>query len=207
MLLIGLTGSIGMGKSETARMFERLGVPVYDADAAVHLLYAKGGAAVAPIGKLWPDVIVDGTVDRAALSRHVLGDPTPMRKLEEIAHPLVGEAQLQFLREMKAQGHAMVALDVPLIYETGGENRVDVVVVVSAPYDVQKSRVLARPGMDMAKFAAIHAKQVPDEEKRRRADFVVDSSQSLEHAHEQVESIIKALRGRQGKVLAERLKD
>jgi len=207
MLLIGLTGSIGMGKSETARMFERLGVPVYDADAAVHLLYAKGGAAVAPISRLWPDTIANGAVDRAALSRHVLGQPEEMQKLEAIVHPLVGAAQLEFLRSMKAQGHEMVLLDVPLLYETGGESRVDIVVVVSAPYDLQKTRVLARPGMDMAKFAAIHAKQVPDEEKRRRADFVVDTSQSLEHAFEQVESIVQTLKGRDGKVLAERLKD
>ncbi len=207
MLLIGLTGSIGMGKSETARMFERLGVPVYDADAAVHLLYANGGAAVAPIARLWPDAIANGAVDRAALSRHVLGRPEEMQKLEAIVHPLVGAAQLEFLRSMKAQGHEMVLLDVPLLYETGGESRVDIVVVVSAPYDLQKTRVLARPGMDMAKFAAIHAKQVPDEEKRRRADFVVDTSQSLEHAFEQVESIVQTLRGREGKVLAERLKD
>jgi len=207
MLLIGLTGSIGMGKSETARMFERLGVPVYDADAAVHALYARGGAAVPLIAALWPDAVREGAVDRPALSRHVLGQPDEMRKLEDIVHPLVGEAQLQFLREAKAQGHKMILLDVPLLYETGGENRVDVVVVVSAPYDLQKTRVLARPGMDMAKFAAIHAKQVPDEEKRRRADFVVDSSQSLEHAAEQVKSIVEALRGREGKVLVDRLKD
>jgi len=207
MLLIGLTGSIGMGKSETARMFADIGVPVYDADAAVHRLYARGGAAVPLIAALWPDAIMDGAVDRVALSRHVLGKPQEMARLEEIVHPLVGKAQLQFLREAKAQGHPMVLLDIPLLYETGGENRVDVVVVVSAPYDLQKTRVLARPEMDMAKFAAIHAKQVPDEEKRRRADFVVDSSQGLEHAAEQVKSIVQALKGRKGKVLAERLKD
>ncbi|MDO8837561.1 MAG: dephospho-CoA kinase [Parvibaculum sp.] len=205
MLLIGLTGSIGMGKSETAKMFRALGVPVYDADAAVHALYEKGGKAVEPIRAAFPSAIVEDAVDRKALSRCVLGLPEEMKKLEAIVHPLVGEAQMAFLREHLAAGQQMAVLDIPLLYETGGETRVDIVVVVSAPYDLQKSRVLARPDMDEAKFAAIHAKQVPDAEKRRRADFIVDSDKGLEHARAQVAAIVEALQGREGKVLKERL--
>jgi dephospho-CoA kinase len=205
MLLIGLTGSIGMGKSETAKMFRALGVPVYDADAAVHKLYDKGGKAVEPIREAFPSAVVDDAVDRKALSRAVLGLPDEMKKLEAIVHPLVGEAQIEFLKENMAAGHEMAVLDIPLLYETGGETRVDVVVVVSAPYDIQKTRVLARPDMDEAKFAAIHAKQTPDAEKRRRADFIVESDKGLDHAREQVSAIVDALKGREGKVLKERL--
>ncbi|HAC57686.1 dephospho-CoA kinase [Parvibaculum sp.] len=206
MLLIGLTGSIGMGKSETAKMFRAEGVPVYDADAAVHKLYEKGGKAVEPIRAAFPSAIIDDAVDRKALSRCVIGLPDEMKKLEAIVHPLVGEAQIDFLRENMEAGHEMAVLDIPLLYETGGETRVDVVVVVSAPYDIQKTRVLARPDMDEAKFAAIHAKQVPDEEKRKRADFVVESDKGLDHAREQVARIVEALKGREGKVLKERLR-
>ena len=206
MLLIGLTGSIGMGKSETAKMFRELGVPVYDADAAVHKLYEKGGKAVEPLRAAFPAAIVNDAVDRKALSRCVIGLPDEMKKLEAIVHPLVGEAQMEFLRENMAAGQAMAVLDIPLLYETGGETRVDVVVVVSAPYDIQKTRVLARPDMDEAKFAAIHAKQVPDTEKRRRADFVVESDKGLDHARAQVAAIVEALKTREGKVLKERLR-
>lgn len=205
MLLIGLTGSIGMGKSETARMFAKLGVPVYDADAAVHELYAKGGAAVAPLADAFPQVIVDGAVDRAALSRAVIGLPDEMKKLEAIVHPLVGQAQIAFLKKAQAEGHHAVLLDIPLLYETGGETRVDVVVVVSAPYRIQEQRVLARPDMDMAKFAAIHAKQVPDAEKRARADFIIETDKGLDHAFDAVKSVVKALKHREGKVLKARL--
>lgn len=206
MLLIGLTGSIGMGKSETAKMFRELGVPVYDADAAVHKLYEKGGKAVEPLRAAFPAAIVDDAVDRKALSRSVIGMPDEMKKLEAIVHPLVGEAQMEFLRENMAAGQAMAVLDIPLLYETGGETRVDIVVVVSAPYDIQKTRVLARPDMDEAKFAAIHAKQVPDAEKRRRADFVVESDKGLDHARARVAAIVEALKTREGKVLKERLR-
>lgn len=205
MLLIGLTGSIGMGKSETANMFRALGVPVYDADAAVHKLYDKGGKAVEPIRAAFPSAVMDDAVDRKALSRAVLGLPDEMKKLEAIVHPLVGEAQIEFLKENMAAGHEMAVLDIPLLYETGGETRVDVVVVVSAPYDIQKTRVLARPDMDEAKFAAIHAKQTPDAEKRERADFIVESDKGLDHAREQVSAIVDALKGREGKVLKARL--
>jgi dephospho-CoA kinase len=206
MLLIGLTGSIGMGKSETAKMFRELGVPVYDADAAVHKLYEKGGKAVEPLRAAFPAAIVDDAVDRKALSRCVIGMPGEMKKLEAIVHPLVGEAQMEFLRANMEAGQAMAVLDIPLLYETGGETRVDVVVVVSAPYDIQKTRVLARPDMDEAKFAAIHAKQVPDAEKRRRADFVVESDKGLDHARAQVAAIVEVLKTREGKVLKERLR-
>ncbi|MFN4353899.1 dephospho-CoA kinase [Parvibaculum sp.] len=205
MLLVGLTGSIGMGKSETAKMFRALGVPVYDADAAVHKLYEKGGKAVEPIRAAFPSAIADDAVDRKALSRCVLGLPDEMKKLEAIVHPLVGEAQMDFLLEHMEAGAHMVVLDIPLLYETGGETRVDVVVVVSAPYDLQKTRVLARPDMDEAKFAAIHAKQVPDAEKRKRADFIVESDKGLDHARIQVETIVEALKSREGRVLKERL--
>ena len=136
----------------------------------------------------------------------MIGLPDEMKKLEAIVHPLVGEAQIDFLRENMEAGREMAVLDIPLLYETGGETRVDVVVVVSAPYDIQKTRVLARPDMDEGKFAAIHAKQVPDEEKRKRADFVVESDKGLDHAREQVARIVEALKGREGKVLKERLR-
>lgn len=205
MLLIGLTGSIGMGKSETAKMFRDFGVPVYDADAAVHKLYEKGGKAVELLRAAFPSAIVDDAVDRKVLSRCVLGLPEEMKKLEAIVHPLVGEVQMEFLTDNLKAGAPMVVLDIPLLYETGGEKRVDVVVVVSAPYDIQKTRVLARPDMDEAKFAAIHAKQVPDEEKRKRADFIVETDKGLDHARAQVAAIIEALKGRPGKVLKERL--
>ncbi|MEN6541416.1 dephospho-CoA kinase [Parvibaculum sp.] len=205
MLLIGLTGSIGMGKSETAKMFARLGVPVYDADVAVHALYAKGGAAVAPLREVFPTSVIDDAVDRTELSRCVLGNPEAMKQLEAIVHPLVGQAQIEFLKKAAAEGHHAVLLDIPLLYETGGEKRVDVVVVVSAPYHIQEQRVLARPGMDAAKFAAIHAKQVPDVEKRRRADFIVETDKGLDHAFEEVKKIVETLKTREGKVLKERL--
>ncbi|MFZ3033568.1 MAG: dephospho-CoA kinase [Parvibaculum sp.] len=205
MLLIGLTGSIGMGKSETAKMFARLGIPVYDADAAVHAIYAKGGAAVEPLSKVFPEAIVDDAVDRTALSRAVLGLPEKMKLLESIVHPLVGKAQLAFLKQAQDEGHHAVLLDIPLLYETGGEKRVDVVVVVSAPYHLQEQRVLARPGMDMAKFAAIHAKQVPDAEKRARADFVIETDKGLDHAFEAVKAVVEALKDREGTVLEGRL--
>ncbi len=198
MLLVGLTGSIGMGKSETAKMFRAEGLHVYDADAAVHALYAKDGAAVEPIGQAFPDVVKDGAIDRDALSKHVVGNDAAMKKLEAIIHPLVGQAQISWLLDAEAKGATMVILDIPLLYETGGETRVDVVVVVSAPYEVQRERVLARPGMTEDKFNGILKRQVPDAEKRARADFVIDTSQGLDHARAQVKEIIEKLRGRDG---------
>lgn len=204
MLLVGLTGSIGMGKSETARMFARLGLPVYDADAAVHALYAVGGAAVAPIEAAFPGVSVNGAIDRAALSAHVLNDRAAMQKLEAIIHPLVGQAQMDFLLAADAAGAQIVVLDIPLLFETGGEARVDAVVVVSAPPDVQRARVLARPGMTPEKFQAILAKQKPDAEKRAKATFVVETGLGLDHAFAQTSAIVAALKGRIGAVWEQR---
>lgn len=201
MLLIGLTGSIGMGKSETAKMFARLGIPVYDADAAVHQLYAEGGAAVAPLEKAFPGVVKKGAVDRDELSKRVLGKPEELKKLESIVHPLVGQVQRDFLTKAIEAGEPMVVLDIPLLFETGGRERVDVIVVVSAPYDVQRARVLERPGMTAEKFDAIHAKQTPDEEKRAGADFVVETDKGLDHAFEQVKEVVEKLKGRKGEAL------
>lgn len=198
MYLIGLTGSIGMGKSLTASLFQKEGVPVYDADAAVHAMYEKHGAAVAPIGALVPEAIVDGAVDRAILGRHVLKDEGKLKALEAIVHPLAGETQMRFLLDNEAAGTKAVVLDIPLLLEGGGEKFVDSVVVVSAPYELQRARVLARPGMSEERFADILAKQVPDDEKRQRAEFIVDSSVSVEDAHAQVRAILAAIEQRAG---------
>lgn len=194
MIVIGLTGSIGMGKTETGRMFERLGVPVFDADNAVHQLYGPGGAAVAPVEAAFPGVVVDGAVDRAALAARVLGDDQAVRRLEAIVHPLVRDMRARFLDAARAEGRDMVVVDIPLLFETGGDAGVDRTVVVSAPPAVQRERVLARPGMTEARFQAILARQMPDEDKRLRADFVVDSSVGLDHAMAQVERIVAQLR-------------
>ncbi len=194
MIILGLTGSIGMGKSTTGAMFQAQGVPVYDSDAAVHALYAVGGAAVAPVDAAFPGVVVDGAIDRARLSAAVVGDPEALQKLESIVHPLVGADRIGFFETATAEGKDIVVLDVPLLYETGGDKKVHKVVVVSAPADVQRARVLARPGMDEAKFEAILARQLPDAEKRARADFVIDTGQGLEHARGQVRDILTRLR-------------
>ena len=204
MLLVGLTGSIGMGKSETAKMFRAEGLHVYDADAAVHALYAKGGAAVEPIGDAFDDVVKDGAIDRDALSKHVVGNDGAMKKLEAIIHPLVGQAQISWLLNAEAEGATMVILDIPLLYETGGETRVDVVVVVSAPAELQRERVLARPGMTAEKFEGILERQVPDAEKRTRADFVIDTSRGLDHARAQVKEVIEKLKDRRGEIWTSR---
>lgn len=205
MYLIGLTGSIGMGKSATAQLFNEAGVPVYDADAAVHALYQKGGAAVALIGELVPQAIVDGAVDRNILGQHVLQDGDKLKQLEAIVHPLAGQSQFDFLAAAMADKAQIVVLDIPLLFETGGDGFVDCVVVVSAPFDVQRQRVLARHGMDEARFKDILAKQTPDAEKRQRADFIVDSSISIEDARTQVHAILTALKGREGTAYAARM--
>jgi dephospho-CoA kinase len=191
MLVLGLTGSIGMGKSVTAQQFARAGVPVYEADRVVHQLYQSG--AVAPIEAAFPGTSTDGRIDRTRLSRAVLDDPAAFARLEAIVHPLVRAAQQRFLDGAKAKGASVVVLDIPLLFETGGERRVDAIVVVSAPLDLQRARVLARPGMTEAKFAAILARQMPDEEKRRRAHFVVDSSRGFDSAATQVRAILRAV--------------
>lgn len=205
MYLLGLTGSIGMGKTLTASLFEEEGVPRYDADAAVHKLYEKGGAAVAPIGELVPAAIVDGAVDRAVLGQAVLNDAALLKQLEAVVHPLAGAAQIAFLTHHEAAGAACVLLDIPLLFETGGDGFVDSVIVVSAPFEVQRERVLARPGMSEEKFLAIVDKQLPDAEKRARAEFIVDSSISKADALRQVRDILTAVKGRTGTAFAARL--
>ena len=191
-VVLGLTGSIGMGKSATAAMFAALGVPVHDADAAVHALYGPGGAAAAAIGAAFPGVLDPrGGVDRTRLRAAVLGAPDRMAALEAIVHPLVRAASAAFLA--RHAGAPLVVLDVPLLFETGGEARCDAVAVVSAPPEVQRARVLARPGMTEAAFAAILAKQMPDAEKRARADFVIDTSRGFPAAEAEVAGIVARL--------------
>lgn len=192
--LLGLTGSIGMGKTETARLFAELGIPVYDADAAVHRLYEPGGAAVPEIGKVFPGCIVNGRVDRAALAKALAIEPNGLQRLESIVHPLVAEDQRAFLDRAAANGAEMVLLDIPLLFETGGHNRVDAVVVVSAPADVQRARVLERPGMTEEKLDHILSRQMPDVDKRARAHFVVETDKGFDHARAQVKEIVAALR-------------
>ncbi len=194
MKRIGLTGSIGMGKSTTAAMFHEAGIPVYDADAAVHAAYGVGGIAVGPVGEAFPGVVRDGRVDREALRQRVLGDPEAMQRLNAIVHPLIGRDRTGAFAAAEAGGADMIILDVPLIYETGGERNMDAVIVVTAPADVQRARVLAREGMSPERLDAILAQQLPDAEKRARADYVVDTSQGLSHARTQVQAIIAALR-------------
>lgn len=193
MIVLGLTGSIGMGKSTTARMFAEAGVPVHDSDEAVHRLYA--GKAAPLIEAEFPGTVVDGAVDRTRLAGQVLGRPEALKRLERIVHPLVRADADAFLARHRAAGAVLAVLDIPLLFETGGRDRVDRVVVVSAPAEVQRARVLARPGMTVEKFEAILARQVPDAEKRRLADYVVDSGQGLEPARAQVKAIIAELTG------------
>lgn len=193
MIVIGLTGSIGMGKTETARMFAEQGVPVSDSDAIVHRLYEKDGAAVAPIEKAFPEVVTDGGIDRQKLARHLSSHPGDFARLEKIVHPLVRAEQAKFLAEARKLKKPLAVLDIPLLFETGRDRDVDRIVVVSAPADVQRRRVLARPGMTEEKFAAILARQLPDAEKRARADFIVDSDRGFDHARRQVAAIIAKL--------------
>jgi dephospho-CoA kinase len=193
MIIVGLTGSIGMGKSTTSAMFQAEGVPVYDADAAVHALYAKGGAAVAPVEAAFPGVVVDGAIDRAKLSAQVVGNPEALKRLEAVVHPLVGESRKVFFQAAAAVNAPLVILDIPLLYETGGERNVAAVIVVSAPEAVQRERVMARPDMTAEKLDAILARQLPDAEKRARADIVIDTSKGLDSAREQVRAAIAKL--------------
>ncbi len=194
--VLGLTGSIGMGKSATAAIFRRLGVPVHDADAAVHRLY--GGCAAPLIEKAFPGTVGDGVVDRVKLGAAVLGSPARLKELEAIVHPLVREEEEAFLK--KAAGLSPIAvLDIPLLFETGGERRCDAVLVVTAPESVQRQRVLARPGMTEEKFNAILAKQMPDGEKRARAHFLADTSRGFLSAEAQVRSVLACLAGRPGR--------
>ena len=182
-----------MGKTETAKMFARRGIPVYDADAAVHRLYEPGGAAVADIAKAFPGCVVDGRVDRTRLTQRLTADKDAFRILEQIVHPLVAHDQLEFIERAGEAGAEIVVLDIPLLLETGGQTRMDAVVVVSAPLDVQRARVLQRPGMTQSKLDHILARQMPDAEKRAQAHFVVETDQGLEQAEKQVEAIVSAL--------------
>jgi dephospho-CoA kinase len=194
MIVVGLTGSIGMGKSTTAQMFADAGAPVYDADAEVRRLYAPGGAAVPLIEAAFPGVVRDGAVDRGLLAERVLGNPEALARLNGLVWPLMGAARAEFFERARATNAGVVVLDIPLLLETGGEKNVDVVVVASAPADMQRERVLARAGMTAEKFEAILAAQMPDEDKCARADYVVDTSHGLEPARRQVEEILTALR-------------
>lgn len=192
-LLIGLTGSIGMGKSTTAAMFAAEGVPVWDADAAVHRLYARGGAAVPSIAALCPEAIRDGAVDRAALKAWIARDAKALARIEAVIHPLVAADRAAFIAEAAGAGARMVLLDIPLLFETGAETSVDAVVVVSAPAAVQRARVLDRPGMTEDHFRAILDRQMPDAEKRRRADYVVETL-TMEGARAAVARLLEDLR-------------
>jgi dephospho-CoA kinase len=194
MIIVGLTGSIGMGKSTTAAMFAAAGALVYDADAEVAALYAKDGAAVAPLEVAFPGVVRDGAVDREALRLKVLGDPEALQKLNGVVHPLLGAGRAAFFERAERTGADVIVLDVPLLFETGGEARVDAIVVVSAPARAQRARVTARPGWSDERLDAILARQLPDAEKRARADFVIDTGQGLDAAREQVRQVMAALR-------------
>lgn len=200
MFILGLTGSIGMGKSETAKMFAALGVPVYDADAAVHAAYAKGGAAVMPVSALFPGVVRDGAIDRAALGAAVFGDRGKLRALEAIVHPIVAAARSAWLETQAARGEPLVVLDIPLLYESAAQGSVDAVLVVSAPQDVQRARVLARPGMSAARLDAILAEQTSDAEKRQRADYIIETDKGLDAARRDVGHLVGLLKTREGRV-------
>lgn len=190
MIVLGLTGSIGMGKSTTTAMFAEEGALVWNADEAVHRLYAPGGAAVAPVAEAFPGSVVEGAVDRDRLAAALGRDAAAFRRLESIVHPLVLRGRLEDLAAAEARGVKLAVLDIPLLFETGGDAAVDAVVVVTAPAEVQAGRVLARPGMTRERFEAILARQLPDAEKRRRADFLVDTGQGLEAARTRVREIV-----------------
>ncbi len=196
MLRVGLTGSIGMGKSATAQLLREAGIPVFDSDAAVHALYAPGGAAVEPVGRAFPGSVVDGAIDRSRLSEALKADPDGFEILEEIVHPLVSAAREAFVAAETAAGHDILVFDVPLLFETGGDKRVDAVIVVHAPDEVRRARVMQRPGMTAAKLDAIIARQLDDSIKLERADHVVETSGGLPDAKRQVADIIKALKAR-----------
>ncbi|MCC6887122.1 MAG: dephospho-CoA kinase [Hyphomicrobiales bacterium] len=189
MFVLGLTGSVAMGKSVTARFFAEAGVPVHDADAVVHQLYE--GAAAPLIEAAFPGTTVNGRVDRVKLGRRVMNDLAALRRLEAIVHPLVEAAEQEFLEQAQAQGAPVAVLDIPLLFEIGGDRRVDAVVVATAPPEVQRARALERPGMTDERLQAMLARQMPDSEKRRRADFIVDTSRGFDEARAQVQAILR----------------
>jgi len=196
MIILGLTGSIGMGKTTTSKMFKDAGCPVFDADAAVHALYSKGGKAVPIIRAVFPDAIKEGAIDRGRLGEHMRKDPLQLKVLESFIHPLVAESRANFLEQAKKTKAECVIMDVPLLFETGGEAYVDKVIVVTAPSKVQRERVMARPGMTVGLFESLLARQMPDAEKRRRADILIYTDKGLENAREQVQKILKDIRKR-----------
>ncbi|HHL43413.1 MAG TPA: dephospho-CoA kinase [Hellea balneolensis] len=197
MITIGLTGSIGMGKSTTTQMFKDLGCAVFDADAAVHALYAKGGKAVPIIGATFPDAIVNGAVDREKLAAHLRADPLHIGVLESFIHPLVAEMRKVVVEQAVRSGKKIIVFDIPLLFETGGDARVDKTVVVSAPAHIQEKRVLARPNMSTEKFAMIKSRQMPDIEKRKQTDYIVHTDKGLDFARAQVRDIIKDILAKQ----------
>ena len=203
MLVIGLTGGIGMGKSAAAEHFAHHGIPVFNADLCVHRLYE--GEAVPAIEAEFPGAARGGKVDRKLLSEKIAGSPARLRKLEEIVHPMVVEAEIEFLREQERKGAKLAVLEIPLLFETGAEGRVDATVVLSAPAEVQRERVLARPGMTADKLEHLLARQLSDAERRARADYVVDSGLPLADMHAELDRLIESLRGREGAVM-ERLR-
>jgi dephospho-CoA kinase len=203
MLVIGLTGGIGMGKSAAAERFAAHGIPVFNADLCVHQLYE--GEAVPAIEAAFPGVTRDGKIDRKLLSEKIGGSPERLRRLEVIVHPLVVAAEIDFLTEQENQGEKLAVLEIPLLFETGAESRVDVTVVLSAPPEVQRDRVLARPGMTADKLEHLLARQLPDTERRARADYVVDSRLPLADMHAELDRLLESLRGRKG-VVMERLR-
>jgi dephospho-CoA kinase len=198
MIVLGLTGSIGMGKSTAAKMFADEGVPVHDSDEAVHRLYA--GAAAPLVEAAFPGTVVDGAVDRGLLAQRVLGDAVALKRLEAIVHPLVRADADAFVKRHRAAKAALVVLDIPLLFETGGRDRVDKIVVVSAPAEIQRERVLRRPGMSEERLASILARQVPDADKRRQADFVIDTGDGFDRTRAAVKKIIAELTGDKGAV-------
>jgi dephospho-CoA kinase len=190
--VIGLTGSIGMGKSQTAKLFAEEGVAVHDSDATIHRLYDKGGAAVAKVAAVFPGVVTDGAVNRAALSAQVAQEPQALERLEQVVHPLVSQDRDRFLADHA--GDDIVVLDIPLLLETGADEGIDALVVASAPSDVQRARVLARPGMTVEKFLALLARQMPDVDKRAKAHFVIVTDKGLDHARDQVRMVLATIR-------------
>lgn len=197
MIILGLTGSIGMGKTTTAGLFAEQGCPVFDADKAVHQLYTKGGKAVPLIRAVFPDAVREGAVDRAVLGKHMRADPLNLKVLESFIHPWVGELRQSFLEDAQAENADIVVFDIPLLFETGGEKRVDYTVVVSAPATVQKTRVMARSGMTEDLFETLLSRQMPDAEKRKRADFVLSTGVSIPDTRKQVQGLVHKLRAKE----------
>jgi dephospho-CoA kinase len=199
MIKLGLTGSIGMGKSTTALMFKELGYPVFDADAAVHDLYARGGLAVPLIRSVFPDAIKAGAVNRAVLGQHMRADPLNLQVLESFIHPMVAQRRADFIEKAKANRADIIIFDVPLLFETNGQEKMDAVIVVTAPLDVQKQRVMARAGMSDDLFQKLLSRQMPDSEKRARADYLVFTDKGIDFARKQVEDILKSVKEKYAK--------